>query len=218
MLRVSILTIFIVLSVSFTVSYSARILGLFPSHSKSHLIVHMNTIRPMIERGHDVTIVTTISVKEPNLKFRHIKLKQPDMDQSALSQDTKGLFKTMKLMMKVSNDLLDVTNMTLNDPEMRRLMREESFDLVVLGYFINDFLIGVAGHFKCPLIINWMGPPVQHLAALVGNPSEVSYVPDLLTGLQQPMGFFERVINYVFSSVELLVYYYFNYRMDQYYK
>lgn len=218
MLRVAILSVLAVLSVNFTVSQSARILGLFPSPSKSHLIVHMNTIRPMIERGHDVTIVTTIPVKEPNLKFRHIKLKQPDMTSSAISQDTKGLLKTMKLMAQVSNNLLHLSNLTLNDPDMQKLMREESFDLVVFGSFLNDFFIGVAAHFKCPLIINWSGALLQHMAKLMGNPLEISYVPDLLTGLQQPMGFFDRVINYLFSGVELLLFQYLNYKMDQYYK
>ncbi|CAD7078260.1 unnamed protein product [Hermetia illucens] len=216
MLRVGML-ILTVLSVSFTVSHSARILGLFPSHPKSHLIIHMNTIRPMIERGHDVTIVTAIPVEEPNLKFRHIKLDQPDMDRSMISQKKKGLFEAMESTANITNNLLNLSNLTINNPEMQKLMREESFDLVVLGYFFNDFLIGIAGHFKCPLIINWMGSPLQHLAKMMGNPSELSYVPDLLTGLQQPMGFFDRVINYAFSAVEHGVFHYVNYRMGEYY-
>ncbi|CAD7078266.1 unnamed protein product [Hermetia illucens] len=191
MLRVSVLTILTVLSVNFTVSHSARILGLFPSPAKSHLIVHMNAIRPMIERGHDVTIVTTIPVKEPNLKFRHIKAEQPNLDLSVISQNAKGFLNTMKLMAKVTNNLLNLTNLTLNSPEMQKLMKEESFDL---------------------------GSPLQHISKLMGNPLELSYVPDLLTGLQQPMGFFDWVLNYVFSGVEFLLLQYMNYRMDQYYK
>lgn len=121
-------------------------------------------------------------------------------------------------MAKVTNNLLNLTNLTLNSPEMQKLMKEESFDLVVMGYFFNDFLIGVAAHFKCPLIINFSGSPLQHISKLMGNPLELSYVPDLLTGLQQPMGFFDRVLNYVFSGVEFLLLQYMNYRMDQYYK
>lgn len=140
------------------------------------------------------------------------------MDHSMISQDTKGFLKTTQLMVKVTNDFLDLTNMTLNDPEMQKLMREESFDLVVLGSFFNDFLVGVAGHFKCPLIINWSGAPMHHLSKLVGNPLELSYVPALLSGLQQPMGFFDRVGNYIFSAVEFGMFHYLNYRMSQYYE
>lgn len=217
MLRVGILTILTVLSVSVSVSHSARILGLFPAHPKSHLIVNMNIIRPMIERGHDVTIVTTRAVKEPNLKFRHIKLKRPNIDRSMTSQDKKGFLKAMQSMVNITNNLLHLTNLTLNDPKMQKLMREESFDLVVLGYFFNDFFIGVAAHFKCPLIITLSGPPWQHLAKLMGNPPEISYISDLLSDLQQPMGFFDRVVSYVFSAVEIGVFHYVNYLMGQFY-
>lgn len=217
MFRVRVLTILAVLSVTFTVSHSARILGLFPTPAKSHLIVHMSMVRPMIERGHDVTIVTTIPLKEPNLKFRHIKVEQPSLDLSVLGEDAKGIVKAMKLMAKMSSNLMSLTNLTLNSPEMQKLMREESFDLVILGNFLNDFLIGVAGHFKCPIIINFSASPTQHMAKLMGNPLELSYVPDLLTGLQQPMGFFERVVNYVFSGVQFLLFQILNHQMNQYY-
>lgn len=59
------------------------------------------------------------------------------------------------------------------------------FDLMIFGYFINDFGLGLAAHFRCPVVISFMVQTVYPLTRLMCNLTEASYVPASFTGLQQ---------------------------------
>jgi len=49
----------------------ANILGLFSSHSQSHLIIHMSVAKALAEAGHNVTVV---SMLKPKLTHKDIHL------------------------------------------------------------------------------------------------------------------------------------------------
>ena len=58
------------------------------------------------------------------------------------SQNILKIFPTlMKVCLKIGND-------TLSMPQMRYLMNKETFDLVITGFFLNDYMLGIADHFK----------------------------------------------------------------------
>ena len=112
----------------------------------------------------------------------------------------------------------DNTNHTLNHPKMKKLMAEESFDLVMIGLFMNDFLLGIADHFKCPsLVITSMGTTgkVQHL---IGNPLSVSGVPHMFMEHKGGMSFIQRVKNMLMYTAEFGMGMYFNSFNKKYYE
>ncbi|CAD7078257.1 unnamed protein product [Hermetia illucens] len=59
------------------------------------------------------------------------------------------------------------------------------------------FQIGVAAHFKCPIVMSFMQRPMRLVNTIVGNPLEVTYVPEVFVGNVQPLGFFDRVKNFL---------------------
>lgn len=75
-------------------------------------------------------------------------------------------------------------------------LTNETFDLVIMGWFFNDFQIGVAQHFKAPLILSASMKPNYLLRSFVGTPQAVSYVPASMLPLNGPMNFGERVLNF----------------------
>ncbi|XP_055837485.1 UDP-glucosyltransferase 2-like [Episyrphus balteatus] len=179
----------------------ARILGFFPTTSKSHLIIHSAVAKAIAEQGHDVTVVSTHKSIQKNPPFRYIQLDIDGFSASKLSEmvvNPPPFYKKMHVMLTTFNGY---ANSSLNHPEVKKLMAEESFDLVILGYFFNDFLLGLGAHFKCPVVLSFMINTVPAVNGYVGNPNEVSYVPSTLAGGKQPMGFFQRVINFLFVNV-----------------
>lgn len=67
---------------------------------------------------------------------------------------------------------------SLQSDVTQRLMHSgQKFDLVVLGWFFNDFQLGLAGHFQCPSVVIASLPPLKPLNDLVGNPSGVPVIP-----------------------------------------
>ncbi|XP_055846154.1 UDP-glycosyltransferase UGT5-like [Episyrphus balteatus] len=183
-------------------SESARVLGFFPTPSKSHLIIHSAVASALAERGHDVTVVSTHKSVQENPPYRYIQLNVPGFSHNEFS---KSMAKPLPWYQKMNSNMQiwnNYANISLNQPEMQELMANESFDMVILGYFYNQFLLGVGAHFKCPIVMSFMIRPNPSLSELVGNPDEAAYVPSILIQTDQPLGFFDRVRNFI--SINLL--------------
>lgn len=104
---------------------------------------------------------------------------------------------------------LNASETSLINLEKTGLLNEEPFDLVVFGTFFNDFFIGVAAHFKSPLVIIDTHRPTILTDSIVGNPSEVLYVPTGMSADRQPLTFLGRVRNvlaHIAGSIFIKIY------------
>ena len=96
---------------------------------------------------------------------------------------------------------------TFNSTNVQNLLNsEESFDVVVIEHFINEPLVGIAHHFKAPVI--FLAPVASCFRNnyIFGNPGPSSYVPDILGFYTTHMNFWLR-LNYFFimSFLDLLI-------------
>ncbi|XP_055919867.1 UDP-glycosyltransferase UGT5-like [Eupeodes corollae] len=180
---------------------SARILGFFPTPSKSHLIIHSSVAKALAEQGHDVTVVSTHKCTHKNPPYRYFQIDVPGFSQKEFSNFITNPPPIHKRFFVLNDILNHYANTSLHQPQMQKLMAEESFDLVILGYFFNEFLLGVPAHFKCPVILSFMIRTVTQLNQLVGNPEEVAYVPSVVAQGKQPFGFFDRVKNFLIVNI-----------------
>lgn len=203
-----------------------NILGVFTSPGKSHLIIFMSTIRAMIEKGHNITVLTTIPI--PNMKssdsktFRHIQLDSPDFHPKEMNKHISALvqeanFKNFLATMKV---MANVQRNALRTEKFKQFLQENNtFDLMLLGYFGNDYLLGIGAYFRCPVaLITLGGPAMGPIGKFIGNPEEISYVPSPVLGIQQPMNFVNRVKNFITNIVLTIAQYYLDCLMDGFYK
>lgn len=92
----------------------------------------------------------------------------------------------------------------LNSPELESL-KKETFDLVVFGWFLNDFQIGLASHFNAPSVIISTVPAVKLMRDYVGNPAEMSSVPALHINSKGAMTFVQRVKNVLIHCIEFIL-------------
>uniref|UniRef100_A0A1A9X0P9 Cytochrome b5 heme-binding domain-containing protein n=1 Tax=Glossina brevipalpis TaxID=37001 RepID=A0A1A9X0P9_9MUSC len=174
MLRADILTLTILftgyLSRYDSVVYGANILGVFLTHSPSHLIVHMSVAKVLAEEGHNVTVVVT---QEP--KINHEKIHQiliPPAEEniefinkeiSALAKKKPGLLLTLTNILGSLSRIIDMQKDVLVDKRFTQLYDDPDtrFDLVIIGYFFNSFQFGVAAKFNAPVMLSWMSGPMQ---------------------------------------------------------
>lgn len=105
-----------------------------------------------------------------------------------------GIFQLMYPLMSQTVD-------TLKHPKIVEL-KKESFDLVIVGYFFNDFALGLAGHFECPSVV--MFPNVNNylMRKFTGSPNSVSTVPSPLFSFGSQMTFFQRMQNFLATIME----------------
>ncbi|CAD7087501.1 unnamed protein product [Hermetia illucens] len=204
-LRVTCVLIFFILICTQS-GESARVLGLFPTRAKSHLIIQMEVIKTLIDRGHNVTVVTTLPVAKSNRSFHHVKLPEisyPEWVFTSMIEERKGLMDELKKTSALMDITINASETSLVDLIKSGFLNEEPFELVVLGYFFNDIFMGVAAHFKSPLVIIDTHKPLLLTNSMIGNPSEIFYVPNGLLEETQPLSFFGRVRNALFHILEI---------------
>ncbi|KAI8038091.1 UDP-glucuronosyltransferase 2B17 [Drosophila gunungcola] len=160
-----------------TPAESHHILGLFVNVHRSQLMVHLAVCQALLQKGHHLTLVTTLPLEEQELRgnVTHILIpwKQPaEEDEQGSSSDLILSLQRMFGRLKRSGDLLEL-------PEWKQFLESEphSYDLLLLGYHFNDHLLGVAAHFNCPVAIITTQQPTGFVNSLMGNPEERCYVP-----------------------------------------
>ena len=198
---------------------SSKILFLYPTIGKSHDILLQPLAVELANRGHEITYVSTFPIEKPVKNYRSIKIPFEEDDKKFLSdiiKDPNGKGK-IYLFKRVSNLIYKLGNETLQMKEMKKLMNEEKFDLVVVGFFLTEFMFGVADHFKCPSILFNPVSTNAMINQIIGNPLEVSSVPHFLLGKTE-MNFINRVKNFVITGIELIATQYFKYRARQVYE
>ena len=155
-------------------------------------------------------------------KFRYIQIPiSPEEDaaldtikrgaiNSANKKETSslGMLKHLPTMLWTLNN---ITAKAVHYPAVREI-RKEQFDLVVFGWFLNDFQLGLAGHFRCPSVLVTATPAFKTLRSYVGNPSEFTYQQSPMAGKLQHMTFLQRFQNWCMilleNFVELLLHYF----------
>ena len=187
---------------------AANILGLFTSHSPSHLIVHMSLVKALAEKGHNVTVVVSHVPKVKHEKINVIIIPPTKQEEemiskgvSAMAGQKNNLITTIGNFFGSLKHLIDIQAHMLKDPRFTALYKnpDTKFDLVISGYFMNSFVFGVAAKFNAPLVVSWMGPPMLLTDIVIGNPSEVSYVPDMNLAVKvgEKMTFLQRLQNFL---------------------
>lgn len=66
--------ILILFVLTFSITNSYKILGIFPFGSKSHYAIGEATLRALNEAGHEVTMISVFEPKKPIKNYRQIKI------------------------------------------------------------------------------------------------------------------------------------------------
>ncbi|KAI8044595.1 UDP-glucosyltransferase 2 [Drosophila gunungcola] len=192
-------------------SRAANILGLFPSLSPSHLIIQMSAAKVLAEKGHNVTVVTVLKpvVTHKNITLILVPLTKEEAQQmsdtiGAMSKsDNSNMILSLIRMSGQMDFMFTKMAEALRDDRVRDLYlnRDNKFDLVLSGYFMNDFQLGFARKVNAPVIVVATIPPNQLLNPLIGNPLEVAYVPAINDSAEKgkAMTFRQRLTGYTKS-------------------
>ncbi|XP_017152200.1 UDP-glucuronosyltransferase 1-7C-like [Drosophila miranda] len=192
-------------------SHGANILGLFTSLSPSHLVIQMSIAKILAENGHNVTVVTALKPPFLHPSVNHIQVPLDESDGKSFGALVAGMAKRDTSNAVISM-LVAMGSLTSAFSKMEDVLRHQKvkdlyehtdnhFDLVILGYFMNSLQLSVAHKLKVPQIVALSNPP-SLLSSVLGNPTEISYVPsmNLIVERGQPMTFVQRVQN-IFATM-----------------
>lgn len=180
---------------------ASKILFAFPSPSKSHLIVVQGLSTYLARKGHNVTVVSPFPLSEPIENHRDIVIPLKD-DKFAKGWVEKPQGSILRMIPHTIRQFLEMAERIFEVPEFIEVMEEEKFDLVVIGVLMNDFLLGLGDHFKCPTMMLSTNAGWTPTNQLFGNPSSVATVPSLIAQQAVPMNFISRVENFIYIALE----------------
>ncbi|KAL7741079.1 hypothetical protein ACLKA6_018115 [Drosophila palustris] len=139
-------------------AWGANILGLFSSHSQSHLILHMSMMKALAEEGHNVTVVSVMKPTVMHKDIHLIVLPVSDEYEHAIQNQLKdmaskksSIIDTLLRLLNGMDAMVESQVDLLTDQRFQRIY-ETKFDLMFMGYFLNDFQLGVANKLKVPVI------------------------------------------------------------------
>ncbi|XP_017019156.1 UDP-glycosyltransferase UGT5 [Drosophila kikkawai] len=163
---------------SFPLVESHHILGLFVNVHRSQLMVHLAVCQALIQKGHQLTLVTTLPLDDHDIRgnVTHILIPWEQPREDSDHHTPSDFFLRLERMF----NRLEKSGDFLNLPEWKVFLQgapNPHFDLMLLGYHFNDYLLGVAAHFKCPVAIISTQQPTGFVNSLMGNPEERWYVP-----------------------------------------
>lgn len=203
------------------ISDSSRILIYYPTIGQSHVLPLQALAKTLAERNHEITFISPFPLSKPVKNYRDIKLQYNDTDSAAfISKVTKNpkSVSTLDMMAQMPQLIFKFGNETLQSNEIRTLMREEKFDLLIIGFFFTDFGLGLADHFKCPSIVfSHGGSSFWTLNRMVGNPISLAAVPSAFVGGEMK-SFVSRLKTFFLTGVEVAMAEYMKYRSKQVYE
>lgn len=211
------ITIFVLLS---RITNGSRILIYYPTIGVSHVLPLQALAKSLAERNHEITFVSPFPLSKPVKNYRDIKLEYNDAETASfISEVTKNpkSVSMFQMMSKMPQFIFNFGNSTLQSKEVRTLMRDEQFDLVIVGFFFTDFGLGLADHFKCPSIVFSHAGSFWTLNRMVGNPTSVSAVPSSMARGKMT-SFVNRLKTFFMTAMEMLMAEYMKYRSKQVYE
>lgn len=166
-----------------------------------------------IENSLQITIVSIFPPSKnakqlPNYHEIYLEVEDDGALQKKLAENMKTPGKTMTPGVAGLTNLISVitkqSDAVLNNNRLQALLKSgQKFDLVVFGWFFNDFQLGIAGHFRCPSVVVSTLPAVKPLRDFTGNPAGVSSVPFLASGRTlEPTTLWGRLLRYLAYVLE----------------
>lgn len=96
----------------------------------------------------------------------------------------------------------EFSNHTLMHPNVRRLMAERTYDLVIVELFVTEAIIGLGQHFNAPVIAVSSFSSNKWVNDLVGTPAPMSYVPHAFSTFSDRMSLGQRLLNTLLTGYE----------------
>ncbi|XP_034488822.1 UDP-glucuronosyltransferase 2A3-like [Drosophila innubila] len=185
----------------------ARILSIFPYPGPSQYINVVPYLKALASRGHEITSVNAFPQKKPVKNFRDIAVLEVFQSYEKILKEAtedKNVWQENNFMNKF---FIDITKAVLNNVNVQQELLKpgkDHYDLIIVETLRLDALYGFAAHFNAPIIgLSTFGTD-WNIDELVGNPSPLSYTPLVTAGLSDRMTYWERVHNFVETSVALV--------------
>ncbi|KAJ8976653.1 hypothetical protein NQ317_010368 [Molorchus minor] len=177
---------------------NVNILAVFPLAGKSHFNMFEPILKGLVERGHEVDVMSHFPQKTPIKGYNDLSLvgTQPVFVNN-MSLDifkNQGIFGEIRLMLKMGGS--DTCESTFNSDVARNVRNSsKTYDLVITELFTTDCMLGWAYHFKAPSVVLSSSAALPWSNDRFGNPDNPAYIPSFQSAYSPHMSLLQRLAN-----------------------
>ncbi|KAH8312487.1 hypothetical protein KR044_011013 [Drosophila immigrans] len=193
-----------------SLTHAAHILAVFSYSFPAPFLLVAPYMKALVQNGHQVTIVSSVSHLADIEGARHIRIQPLDqLMHDLLDYDFVSKFPLSKWEHSsiVSQFFRNSSYYILSDPKVQSLLRDpnEHFDMIIVQASHTDALYGFAQHFKASLVGLSAYGTAWNIDYLAGNKAPSVYEPMQPDGYSNGISLVDRFTNWVYISEEWLM-------------
>ncbi|KAJ9601566.1 hypothetical protein L9F63_000309, partial [Diploptera punctata] len=194
---------------------TANILSFFIVYPESHRIIKSTLLRELAARGHSVTVVSPTK-EDPLPNYEDIIVNDSlefgkvfDVCQSCKYFVISAQFARRFLLFLITmvfSILYTICKLVLENSKIQELIHSEDrhYDLIILEAYYSDCFLAFSKKFNAPVIKVSLYSGAPWMYDWIGNPTELSHVPDPYVDYTHKMTFTQRVWNVLTTSFHYL--------------
>ncbi|XP_037817466.1 UDP-glucosyltransferase 2-like [Lucilia sericata] len=188
---------------------AGRILGIFALPQPAKYTVTTSLVNALHDRGHEITLIIR-STNQLHVYANIRKIVIEDQEQIAKEFSTfssenvdQNLFTKMQT---IFGKGARINSNIFNNPEVREIMKNEKFDMIMLDTFMTEALYGLGEYFNASMVgISNFGS-LTSLDTMVGNVSPLSFIPSIFIQHTFEVTFWQRCLNVALYVVDIMTY------------
>ncbi|XP_055915994.1 UDP-glucosyltransferase 2-like [Eupeodes corollae] len=201
---------FVTLLLTLTQCNAYKILAAFVFPARSHYMMHTVLIKELLNRGHEVTFITTMPMgKNLGKHYTEVLIPTYNYQKDVIGLfNIKTIFELTTLTLKDFFRMMDLlgtrtTEFALQQPNVQEILHRNDtknvYDLLIVEQFYQEAFLALALKYDIPTISSSTLGQQTFMSEMMGVITPWSYVPHGSLALDDRMTFWERVQNSVAS-------------------
>ncbi|TMW45132.1 hypothetical protein DOY81_009787, partial [Sarcophaga bullata] len=194
---------------------SSKILAVYAFPGKSHFMMHRALIKSLVEKGHQVTMITAFSLENLKLGSNYTEiLIEPVYD---FWSDIIPFFKADNIFELADMDMFDFMKMleilglkttehALKQPKVQQIINHPQpkgqYDLLLCEQFYQEPFLALSYIYDIPVVTSSTLGYENHMSQMMGVLTPWSFVPHGFMPFTDHMSFMERLKNSYYSLAE----------------
>lgn len=198
--------------------YTTNILVVFPHHGISHHMVFLPYLHALANRGHNLTFISNYPSEHPKITDISIMGTIPILNNKKSLSEYKPMnniqlsWKTI-WMFYINGKTNEA--MFTKDAVKRILHDQFKYDLLITEHFNSEIPLVFASKFNIPFILTSSCNLLPWTQQVIGQPHALTIRPLPLSNLPPKMNVYDRIINIISTTIQLIGYEYLIRKRDE---
>ncbi|XP_012217600.2 UDP-glucosyltransferase 2-like [Linepithema humile] len=183
------------------------ILGICPSASYSHQQPFQALMKALAVRGHNVTVVSTIPLKNPPSNYENVDLSFSYRKKDCTGLRHLGAYTLLHKNMWEANELCE--QQLFSSAIDKLIASNKTFDAVIIEQLWFQCYYALVKHYNFPVLMGFLSVGnLPYVMDSVGNPDDPNLNPDMAYPFTDRMTINERIWNTLYTTWTRLYYRY----------